>query len=198
MRRRRSLGQSMVEFALIAPSLLLLTVGLADFARAFYYFTDLNTAANEGTRQAVLYANRATNTSSATTPTSSQTVGVVPAIKNVAFGLPVIYHDSTSLSSPPSYGTYAPPGAGQQVGSVKLNSNAQPNVIYVFVWQEGDSALSPRWSCPSCNDGHEVRTAGHNTVIVDAQVRFAPFTTLAGGINFSVPLEAKSVAREEW
>jgi Flp pilus assembly protein TadG len=51
-RKRRSRGQSLVEFALVAPILLLLLSGGADLARA--YFVGIQIA--DGARQAALYA----------------------------------------------------------------------------------------------------------------------------------------------
>jgi Flp pilus assembly protein TadG len=49
-KRSRSRGQSLVEFALISPVLLLLLVGVLDLGRAFYIQTALQNAAREGTR----------------------------------------------------------------------------------------------------------------------------------------------------
>ncbi|GAC1658314.1 MAG: hypothetical protein NVS9B1_17940 [Candidatus Dormibacteraceae bacterium] len=46
-------SQSMVEFALIAPFILLLTVGVVDFGRVIYYQVSLDAAVNEGARVAV-------------------------------------------------------------------------------------------------------------------------------------------------
>ncbi|MDA8330641.1 MAG: pilus assembly protein [Candidatus Dormibacteraeota bacterium] len=51
-RKSRSRGQSLVEFALVAPLLLLLLSGGADLARA--YFVGIQIA--DGARQAALYA----------------------------------------------------------------------------------------------------------------------------------------------
>jgi TadE-like protein len=43
----------MVEFALIAPILLILVFGIVDFGRAIYTYTTLNQAVNEGARTAI-------------------------------------------------------------------------------------------------------------------------------------------------
>ena len=51
--QRRS-GQSLVEFALLLPWLLLLVMGLFDIGRAVFYFAVLNTAVREGTRLAIV------------------------------------------------------------------------------------------------------------------------------------------------
>ncbi len=47
-RRRR--GQALVEFALTVTMLALMLVGVADFARAFYFDVAISSAANEGAR----------------------------------------------------------------------------------------------------------------------------------------------------
>lgn len=55
-RRRRSPGQSLVEFALVLPIFLLLLFGLIDGARLVYQHTVLSQAAREGARVASVEA----------------------------------------------------------------------------------------------------------------------------------------------
>ncbi len=50
---RSERSQSIVEFSLIAPILLLLIFGVVDFGRGLYYYISLQQAANEGARVAV-------------------------------------------------------------------------------------------------------------------------------------------------
>lgn len=52
-RARSERSQSMVEFALIAPVLVLLLFGIFDFGRGLYYYITLQQAANEGAGVAV-------------------------------------------------------------------------------------------------------------------------------------------------
>ncbi len=47
-------GQSLVEFALLLPLLMLLIMGLFDLGRAIFYYAILNTAVREGTRYAIV------------------------------------------------------------------------------------------------------------------------------------------------
>lgn len=47
-------GQSMVEFALIAPLLILLLLALFDFGRAAYAYNAISNAAREGARLAIV------------------------------------------------------------------------------------------------------------------------------------------------
>ncbi|MFN2298137.1 MAG: TadE/TadG family type IV pilus assembly protein, partial [Anaerolineales bacterium] len=51
--RRRTRGQTMVEFALVLPALLLLIFGIIEFARIFYSWLIVTNAARTGERYAV-------------------------------------------------------------------------------------------------------------------------------------------------
>jgi TadE-like protein len=52
--RRRTRGQSLTEFALILPLLILLLMGILDFGRAIFAFNTLSNAAREGARVAIV------------------------------------------------------------------------------------------------------------------------------------------------
>jgi TadE-like protein len=52
---RRHAGQSMVEFAVLAPVFFLLLLGTIDLGRAVYIYNSISEAAREGTRAAVPY-----------------------------------------------------------------------------------------------------------------------------------------------
>ena len=47
-------GQSLVEFALVSPLLVMLVFGIVDFGRAIYYENAITNAAREGSRVAIL------------------------------------------------------------------------------------------------------------------------------------------------
>jgi Flp pilus assembly protein TadG len=57
MRRRKSRGQAMVEFALLSSVLFLLVMGIFDFGRAIAVYINIAEAAHEGARQLVLRSN---------------------------------------------------------------------------------------------------------------------------------------------
>ena len=53
-RRRTNSGQALVEFAVVVPILILLILGLVDFARAWNTYQVITDAAREGARTAVI------------------------------------------------------------------------------------------------------------------------------------------------
>ena len=54
---RKDLGQSLIEFAILLPFLLLLIMALFDIGRFVFYYSVLNTAVREGTRFAIVQPN---------------------------------------------------------------------------------------------------------------------------------------------
>jgi hypothetical protein len=54
MKKRMLSGQSLVEFALIFPMVLLLLLGFLDLGRAVFYYSSLSNAVREGTRKAIV------------------------------------------------------------------------------------------------------------------------------------------------
>ena len=63
---RRESGQGLVEFALVLPVLLLILVGLSEFARIFAIYSNLFNAAREGTRYGMVNAEDTSGILSAT------------------------------------------------------------------------------------------------------------------------------------
>ena len=53
-KQKRPFGQSLIEFALVLPLLLLLVMGLFEIGRFVLYYAVLNTAVREGTRFAIV------------------------------------------------------------------------------------------------------------------------------------------------
>jgi Flp pilus assembly protein TadG len=79
-RRRKSRGQSLVEFAISSTVLLLLAMGLIDLSRAFYYSVNLQGAAREGARHGAWY-----NTSGRYNPYLDDS-DVMVAVKQALYG----------------------------------------------------------------------------------------------------------------
>jgi Flp pilus assembly protein TadG len=53
-KKNKSSGQTLIEFALLLPMLLLIIMGLFDVGRGVFYYAVLNTAVREGTRFAIV------------------------------------------------------------------------------------------------------------------------------------------------
>jgi hypothetical protein len=68
---RKSRGQAMVEFALLASLLFLLVMGIFDFGRAISVYINIAEAAHEGARQLVLRSNYLLNPTPCTSPSLS-------------------------------------------------------------------------------------------------------------------------------
>ena len=50
----KKLGQTLIEFSILLPILLLLVIGLFEIGRVIFYYAVLNTAVREGTRHAIV------------------------------------------------------------------------------------------------------------------------------------------------
>lgn len=61
--RRKSPGQSLVEFALVLPVLAMMLLGAVDLTRAFYYYVALQNATRETARVAIDYPSQYDDTS---------------------------------------------------------------------------------------------------------------------------------------
>jgi hypothetical protein len=89
VRRRRHRGQAVVEFALILPLMLLLTIGVVDLARIFSSYIALT----DGVREAALYAAEGTNNTkwcstdpgAVACPSGTQPANRAPGTDNIAF-----------------------------------------------------------------------------------------------------------------
>jgi Flp pilus assembly protein TadG len=92
MRNKKALqhGQSLVEFALILPILLLILIILFDLGRAVYYYSVVHNAAREGARYGII------NNESGIGCITPDTAGIESAVLARAIGL---NPDNLSISS---------------------------------------------------------------------------------------------------
>ena len=90
-RRRMRIGQSAVEFALIAPVLTLMLVAMADFARVFYTTVEVYNAASAGV-----------NYGAQNTTTMSDYTGMQNAAKNDGANLTALTATASSYCTCPS------------------------------------------------------------------------------------------------
>ena len=88
MTPRGEQGQSLVEFALIVPLLLLVVLGLFDVARAVWQENTLAFAAREGSRYAIVHG--AAATSPVPYCASCSPSAIVSAVQGAAIGVPNI------------------------------------------------------------------------------------------------------------
>ena len=86
---RRRDGQSMVEFAVLAPIFFILLLGTIDLGRAIYIYNSISDAAREGARAAIPYDNPL--------PTQNQVVSAIQSKLGGGFFLSV---DSTCANQP--------------------------------------------------------------------------------------------------
>jgi hypothetical protein len=196
----------MVEFALVAPVLLLLIGATVDLGRGVLIYNLLSGAARETARLAAAEDNKGSNTlpppcTSLAAP-CSQTSVVSGAHLLDSLGVSVVYQDSTTITSAPSYGTYVANADPTQPGTITLTGSTNPNTTYVFVYELDSTGgnPSPRWSCPTCaaTYGSTVRTSGHQRVVVDLKVKWQPVLAHFLGIPTVITFDSQSVDRMEF
>lgn len=206
MVRRRSPGQALLEFALIAPVLFLLIGATVDLGRGLLIYTMLQGASRDMARQSVLSYYSGSNTLPPTCTTLASPCSLGPLTNGAhqldALGMAVVYQDSTAISSAPSYGTYTANANPLLPGTISLTGAINPSTVYVFIY-ELDSAAgnpNPRWSCPTCaaTNGAAVRTSGHQLVVVDLKLRWKPVLNTLLGIPGTITFDSQSVERLEY
>jgi hypothetical protein len=199
-------GQALLEFALIAPVLLLLIGATVDLGRGLLIYTMLQGASRDMARQAVLEYYSGSNTLPPTCTALATPCSLGPLTNGAhqldPLGMSVVYQDSTAISSPPSYGTYAANANPLLPGTITLSGAVNASTVYVFVY-ELDAAAgnpNPRWSCPSCSgtNGAAVRTSGHQLVVVDMKLQWKPVVNTLLGIPSVITFDSQSVERLEF
>jgi TadE-like protein len=196
----------MVEFALVAPVVLLLIGATVDMGRGMLMYTLLQGASRDMARQAALAYSSGSNTlppdcTALTTPCSLSSI-VNGAHLLDSLGVSVVYSDSGTISAAPlAYGTYGG-GTTTQPGTITLAGGTNPNTVYVFIYELDSTvgAPNPRWSCPSCAaaNGAAVRTGGHQLAVVDLKLNWQPVLAKFLGIPTVITFDSQSVIRMEF
>ena len=152
-------SQSMVEFALIAPILLLLVFGIVDFGRVIYAYVSLNQAVNEGARVAIR--------DSALLPNNAD---VETAVKQHAVDV--------TLANPCPNGpiTSAVPPANQ--GWIFITEPNPPSSAEALSPSLQDAPGGQQWAvasggCSATNPAHD-----HAPLQITIRFNFVPFTPL--------------------
>jgi TadE-like protein len=131
---RRHGGQSMIEFALLAPVFFLLLLGTIDLGRGIYIYNTISDAAREGTRAAIPFDLPLPNNATVMAAVQSKLGGGFSLSQDPCSGQPVGANCPTTPATPntgfiwlsPGIGT---PGRGQV--SVKISFLFQPWVPVV-------------------------------------------------------------------
>jgi len=210
---RRRTGQALVEFALVAPVVLLIIGGTIDIGRGMLLYALLSGASRDTARQAALIYNSGSNTLPPSCTRLVPRCNLQPVVQYAhlldALGVNVVYQDATIGITPPApiapYGNYTPNASPQQPGTITL-TGAATNTVYVFIY-ELDSTPgnpNPRWSCRTfaCingpGGGNNVRTPGHQRVVVDLKLRWQPILARFLGLPLSVTFDSQAVERIEF
>lgn len=166
---RSERSQAMVEFALVAPVLLLIAFGIVDLGRLIYTYVTLSQAANEGARVAVQ--------GQAPFFTEPQNSDVEAAVKQHAIAV--------NLANPCSNGpinatTGSPPPANQ--GYVYIT---QPIDVFAQPNPTPDPPTSSNPNAPGGERGSNAagcwapfQAAGHASLQVTIVYNFVPFTPI--------------------
>ena len=115
--RRRSRGQSLVEFALLLPVLLVIMLGLLDLGRAVFAYNAISEAARNGARVAIV----------------NQTPGdicLVAAERAVALGLPTACAPNGNPGTPGVWVTTSGPAACSPIPDINCLESVK--VTYQF------------------------------------------------------------------
>jgi Flp pilus assembly protein TadG len=91
-RDRRAAGQSLVEFALVFPVLIILLIAIFDLGRLVFAYNDITNAAREGARVGIINQTTAT--------IKSEVVSQATSLGLVAADVTVTYADADNPSSP--------------------------------------------------------------------------------------------------
>ena len=201
-----SLGQALVEFALIAPVLLLIIGATVDMGRGLLLYSLLEGASRDTARQAALVYYSGSNTLAPDCTALATPCSLSPLINSAhlldPLGVQVVYQDSTAISTAPVYGSYAANADPTQPGTIALAAGTNNNTVYVFIYEIDSTAGSPnpRWSCPTCSavDGAYVRTSGHQRVVVDLKLKWQPVLARLLGLPSTVTFDSQSVVRMEF
>jgi len=204
MVRRRSRAQALVEFALVAPVVLLIIGATIDMGRGLLLYGLLSGASRDMARQASLEYYSGSNT----LPPSCTALATPCGLKSIvtgahlldSLGANVIYLDSTATGAPPTYGTYVANADPTQPGAITLSAGTANNTVYVFIYELDPASGATRWSCPSCAaaSGSAVRIPGHQRVVVDLKFNWQPVLARFLGIPTVITFDSQTMGRLEF
>ncbi len=134
-----SAGQSLVEFALVLPVLMLMMLGILDLGRAVYAYSTISNSAREAARLAIVDQTQGVNCAIQTVECEAAehaaNLGIAPDDVEVAFRRPDDPNDPSNTCNPreincvavvtvPYDYTAATPLIGNLVGTIEMSSTA--------------------------------------------------------------------------
>jgi Flp pilus assembly protein TadG len=208
LRGRGSRGQTLTEFALLAPVFLLLIMGVVDISRAIYYYNVISNAAREGAREAILQYNQCSNQSAGATvgqvtcptpPSGATVIGVGPAMNRVTGGAMkfTVLNTSSDTGTAPAC-THLDPNNATVAGPA-------PNQGCVWVFEVGSGTSCLPGTGPGPNDNYSLcnhnsfKGSGHFDITVEVEYSYVPLTPLVSSVTGNnTMLWAKSQMRAEY
>jgi len=125
MKKTKNSGQTLIEFALTMPMLLLVVMGVFDLGRGIYYYSAIHNASREGARYGAV--------------NHCDTDGIKTAAKLMAIGL----GDSLEVKDPVTY--FTPTGrADRIVVTVEYTFETVTPLVGVFLGDDGSVLLESK------------------------------------------------------
>ncbi len=178
---RRQRSQAIVEFALVAPLLLLFVFGVVDFGRVIYVYVTLNQAVNEGARAAIV----------ASAPLPSNT-SVETAVKHHAVAV--------SLANPCPNGPITSSVPPANTGYLYITEAGWPTAIEPLTPNLDNAPggqTPPVAATATCSATDPA--SGHVALQVTIVYNFVPFTPLIQKVTgSSIVIKAAAIYKTEY
>jgi hypothetical protein len=175
-KRKKSRAQSLVEFTLVAPLLLLIIAATVDFARVVYTYSAISAAARAGARTLSLKDQESTD---------CQVFTTVEAVGQ-GFNLSADPHSVAGNVNPNSGGptgpTTPPPGQG-----------------YVYIWPAVSTGQPPD-AAGTCSGGGGPRFPANQVrdVAIEVQYGFKPWISIVAAFVPNFVIKTVSVVQTEY
>lgn len=159
-------SQSLVEFAIVAPLLLLFLFGVVDFGRVIYLYVTLNQAVNEGARTAIRASAQLPANSDVETAVKQHAVDV--SLANPCPNGPITPATPAANQGWIYVTQPNPPSAPQSLAD--LHPNGQPPI--------GNAPGGQMWMETNGTCSATLAAANHAPLQVTIRYNFVPFTPL--------------------
>lgn len=176
---RSQRAQSLTEFALISPVLLLILFGIVDFGRVIYTYVTINQAVNEGARVAIRESGPLPSNTDVETAVKTHAVNVILA--NPCPNGPI-----TSAAPPDDSGWIfiTEPNPPATVEALSPTLDNAPG---------GEIAAAAAGACSATDPAH-----WHAPLQVSVIYNFVPYTPLVRALTGPILIRAAAVYRTEY